>query len=105
MAKISEYADAGTLDGSEFAPVDDSGVTKKTTTGDIAALNAAAISEVQDNLDAHAGADTDVHGIDDTSALVTSPDHSVAQALTMTQAAYDGLGPGRPATTIYNIVG
>jgi hypothetical protein len=45
-AKVTAFAAAGALDGTEIAPVIKGGVQKRTTTGEIAAL--AAASAVQD---------------------------------------------------------
>ncbi|MFC9874892.1 phage upper tail fiber protein [Nocardia salmonicida] len=41
----------------------------------------------------------------DVDAKISSSNGTVTNEVTMTQAAYDALGPGRPSTTIYTIVG
>lgn len=51
----------------------------------------------------HAADTTSVHGITNTATLVTSPDVTVIDVVT--QAAYDALGGGVSATTLYVIVG
>lgn len=54
---------------------------------------------------AHAALTTGVHGIADTAKLVASSTSTVLNVIKVTQAAYDALGGGVVATTLYVIVG
>lgn len=72
---------------------------------DLATRTAEEINTVRGELDTQTHTITDVTGLQTALDGKVGTDGTVLNAVKITQAAYDALGPGRPATTFYVIVG